>query len=142
VGLQTVLVSMSHRFIFASFLMKKGQKIYSVFQKGSAVVMIAALLWLTISAPFVYATLQALANLDKDSNTISLVAGTEEEASAPISNAAEEKVPNSSLSEEYLHHHYNEELLFSLISQLHKCESPSHYVNHCGELLVPPPNQA
>lgn len=122
--------------------MKRSRKTYSVFQLSSAIFMIVALLWLTISAPFVYATQQDLANGDKNTNTISLVAGTEEETSAPVNSATEEKVPNSSLSEEYLHDNHKEEYLFSTISQYHKREGASAYVAYHGELLVPPPNKA
>lgn len=118
--------------------MKKTRKAYSILQLTSAVVMIAALLWLTVSAPFVYAS-QQLAGQGKIINCSSPFAGSEEEA--PLS-GTEEKAPNStnSLSEEYLHDHHTEDYLLSITSQYHKCENAAAYTAFHGEVQVPPPN--
>ena len=57
--------------IFAMLLfMKKNNKTYTCFQSGSAVFMILALLWLTISAPFAFAGQQELAKLNKNSKSL------------------------------------------------------------------------
>ena len=46
--------------------MTKGRKRYNVFQLSSAVLMLIALLWLTVSAPFVYAAQQELTKARSD----------------------------------------------------------------------------
>ena len=126
--------------------MNKNQKTYSFFQLASAVFMILALLWLTISTPFVYDSQQNQSSL-KGKITIatnSLVDNSEEESSTnPFGNTTEEKNPNSSsLSEEYLHDHYIHDHFFLISSNSYKCENVDTYIAFHGELLVPPPNQA
>ncbi len=105
--------------------------------------MILALLWLTVSAPFVYASQQELAKQDQTSKTNFPVSGNEEEAN-PFGSNSEEKAPNSSnsFSEEYLHDHHKSEHFFLIASQYQKCENAGTYVAFHGELLVPPPNVA
>jgi hypothetical protein len=127
---------------FAVLLMRKERKIYSGFQLVSSVCMILALLWLTISLPFVYASQQEFAKQEQLSNTGFPISGNEEEAN-PFGNS-EEKAPNSSssFSEEYLHDHHKSDYFFSIVMQHHKCENAEIYVAFHGELLVPPPNQA
>lgn len=124
--------------------MKKNRKIFSVFQLGSAIIMILALLWLTISAPFVFAGQKELAKQDKMTNAGTPLAGNEEEAANPFGNTTEEKAPNSSssFSEEYLHDHHLAHHFFSIASQYHKCENADTYIAFHGELLVPPPDAA
>lgn len=119
------------------------QKTYNFFQKGSAIFMILALLWLTVSTPFVFASQQEFAKQDKKANTQSPLSGTEEESANPFSNTTEEKNPGStSFSEEYLHDHYLADHFFSIDLQYHKCENADTYIAFHGELLVPPPNMA
>ena len=123
--------------------MKRSRKIYSPFHLLSAVFMILALLWLTISAPFVVAAQQELARQDKTANATSPLAANEEETANPFGNTTEEKSPSSSsFSEEYLHDHHKADYFFSIVSQYHKCEDSGTYVAYHGELLVPPPNAA
>ena len=126
----------------AALSMTKRNKIYSVFQLGSAVVMILALLWLTVSAPFVQASQQALAEQTataSDNNS-----GCDDDNSNPFGNNTEEKAPTSSnsFSEEYLHDNHKSDYLVLIISQYRKCENAGTYVAFHGELLVPPPNVA
>lgn len=124
--------------------MKKQRRTYSVLQGASAIFMIAALLWLTISAPFVVACQQELAKQDKASSTGSPLTGNEEEAANPFGNTTEEKAPGngSSFSEEFLHDHHIADHFFSIASQYHKLENAGTYIAFHGELLVPPPNAA
>jgi hypothetical protein len=124
--------------------MKQYQKIYNPFHLLSAVVMILALLWLTISIPFVYAAQQELAKENRMANESFPLAGNEEGSANPFGNATEEKAPNngSSFSEEYLHDHYKADYFFSIVSQYHKCENADTYHAFHGELIVPPPNAA
>ncbi|MGZ5286510.1 MAG: hypothetical protein ACXWV0_03335 [Flavisolibacter sp.] len=105
--------------------------------------MIAALLWLSVSAPFVNAFRQTL----DQNNTGCLLApfaGSEEEAPNPLGGSEEKtsKSSSSTFSEEYLHDNHISEYFISLASQFHKCEKATTYVAFHGELLVPPPNQA
>lgn len=124
--------------------MKGHQKKYSLLQQLSAIFMILALLWLTISAPFVIAAQQKITKQDKtEANATSPLAGNEEEAANPFGNTTEEKAPSSTtFSEEYLHDHHKADYFFSIISRYHKCEDADTYVAYHGELLVPPPNAA
>ena len=105
--------------------------------------MIVALSWLTVCAPYVFASQQEIA---KHSNSVPAdlpIAGTEEEAN-PLNGSTEEKAPKTltSVSEEYIHDNHRSEYLFSVISQFHKGENATTYVAYHGELLVPPPNKA
>ena len=123
--------------------MKGNRKKYSLLQQFSAAFMVLALLWLTISAPFVVAAQQEIAKQDKMVKATSPLAGNEEESANPFGNTTEEKSPGSgSFSEEYLHDHHKAEYFFSIVSQYHKCEDDGTYVAYHGELLVPPPNAA
>jgi len=128
---------------FASLLMKNALEPYSFFQRVSAIMMIVALSWLTISAPFVFEQQQNIAKENSSSCTNFPMAGNEEEAN-PFSSSTEEKAPKSlnTFSEEYLHDHHYSEYLFSISSKFHKCEDAGTYVAYHGELLVPPPNKA
>jgi hypothetical protein len=121
--------------------MKRIPKTYNVFQLASSVFMILALLWLTVSTPFVFASQQELAKQLKTEKAEASPIGNEEESNNPFGNTTEEKSPNSgSFSEEYLHHHHITEHFFSILSQYHKCENAGTYIAYHGELLVPPPN--
>jgi len=125
--------------------MRRNQKKYSFLQLSSAVFMILALLWLTISIPFVYNSQQNKLQKEKIEATQNALADTNEEESStnPFGNNTEEKNPSStSLSEEYLHDHFIHDHFFLISSQSYKCENVDTYVAYHGELLVPPPNQA
>ena len=124
--------------------MKRNQKPYNFCQLASAIFMILALLWLTISAPFVFASQQQLAKQTKMTHYVSPLDTNEEEVPNPFGNTTEEKNPNasSSFSEEYLHHHHMEEYFFSIASQFHKCENAGIYIAFHGDLEVPPPDVA
>lgn len=119
--------------------MKGNRKKYNFFRSGSSIFMMVALLWLTISVPFVYASQQKIAAYSKSINA----GANDEESSNPFSNTTEEKTPStSSLSEEYLHDHPETGCFFSVILQSYKCEEHGTYNAFHGELLVPPPNVA
>lgn len=128
---------------FALRLMKKIPQPYSFFQRVSAIMMIIALSWLTISAPFVFEQQQKIAKQNSAACADLPISGTEEEAN-PFSGSTEEKAPKTlnTFSEEYLHNHHQSEYFLSIASQFHKCENAGTYVAYHGELLVPPPNKA
>ena len=113
---------------------------YSLTSIISALCMIAALLWLTVSLPFVYSHQQKLAGQLMSVNSELPVSNPEEEAN-PFGNTSEEKAPNSSNSftEEYMHHHDDLFLLVLLNSTNKKCKSETDYTAFHGELLSPPP---
>ena len=105
--------------------------------------MILALMWLTISAPFVYECQQQIAKYSKSSSAPMALDMTEDETN-PFGNNTEEKAPSSinSFSEEYLHNHHDAEYLLSIALQYHKNDDAGIYIAFHGELLVPPPNAA
>ncbi|MEO6253981.1 MAG: hypothetical protein ABIO79_11775 [Ferruginibacter sp.] len=121
--------------------MKKSRKIYSGYQLFSAVIMILALMWLTVSTPFVLASQQEVAKQHKMEKPAPPLAGCEEESN-PLGNNTEEKTPpgSTSLSEEYLHHYHITTHFLIEVSQYHKNENSDTYIAFHGELLVPPPN--
>jgi hypothetical protein len=124
--------------------MRKNRKPYTIFQLCSAVFMMLALVWLTISAPVVFACQQELAKQGQTAKAPAPLADNEEETGNPFGNNTEEKAPNtsSSFSEEYLHDHHIHDHFFSISLQYHKCENAGTYIAYHGELLVPPPNAA
>lgn len=121
--------------------MKRRCKIFSTPQLVSAVIMILALAWLTVSMPFVYAAQQELAKQQHTENTGSPMAGTEEESSNPFGNNTEEKAPSSnSLSEEYIHNNHRTYIFSFTGTKYYKCENADTYIAFHGEILIPPPN--
>jgi hypothetical protein len=128
---------------FAPLEMKGKKKIYTIFQQGSAIFMILALLWLTVSTPFVFASQQHFAQQGKIVDVSTPLSGTDEEASNPFSSTTEEKNPTStSFSEEFLHDHPVTPAFLPGTLQYHKGENDGTYIAFHGELLVPPPNAA
>ena len=123
--------------------MKKIPEPYNFFHRVSAIIMIVALCWLTISAPFVFENQQKIAKQNCEAPVDIPLSGVEEEAN-PFSNSTEEKAPKTlnSFSEEYLHDNHKSEYLIAITSQYRKCENAGTYVAFHGELLVPPPNAA
>lgn len=123
--------------------MDRSKKTYQICQVLSAVFLIAALLWLTVSLPFVYESQRTLAKLHQATTDQSHPPGCDEEAANSFGNTTEEKAPSTSLnqvSEEYLHDHNSDEYFHSKASQIHKCENSGIYDAFHGEVHVPPPN--
>ena len=128
---------------FASGFMKRTRKTYTFFQLTSAVVMILALLWLTVSTPFVNAAQQESAKQNKAAWS-NIMGAEEENSNNALGNSTEEKKPSggNSLSEEYLHHHHIDDNFISTVSRTHQCENFDVYNAFHGEVQVPPPNVA
>jgi hypothetical protein len=120
--------------------MTRKHKTYSILKMASAVFFIAALLWLTVSVPFVYKAQQDQAQSSAKEKADNPFAGSEEEA--PLGSTEEKAPGTNTLSEEYLHDHHKQEYFFSVTAQYHKCENAGTYHAFHGELLVPPPNVA
>jgi hypothetical protein len=106
--------------------------------------MIFALLWLTVSIPFVSASQQELANQGEKTSQGSPLSGADEESTNPFGNNTEEKnsTSSTSVSEEYLHEHHVMNHFFSIVSQYYKGENADTYIAFHGEILIPPPNVA
>ncbi|MBL7700149.1 MAG: hypothetical protein JNK79_18425 [Chitinophagaceae bacterium] len=115
-------------------------EIYSTKQKAWGILMFLALLWLTVSLPYVYNAKQLIA---KQSVEVAMPeenpVETAEDTTNPLSSSVEEKVPsNSSILEEYLHH--NDEGFSANNPRLSHIDHRTYnlLVFH-GELLSPPP---
>lgn len=122
--------------------MVRKQHTYSLSQKLPAYFMIAALLWLTISTPFVFRAQQAIASQENRDMDQSPLSGNEEESN-PFSNSTEEKAPSPNVvSEEFLHDCHISHYIGIATFSFHKCENAGTYNAFHGELLVPPPNAA
>ena len=105
--------------------------------------MVLALLWLTISAPFVFFAQQEITKQSKTADATIPLNGNEEDTTNPFGNNTEEKAStNNSASEEYLHDSHFMDHFISIARQYHKCENAGTYIAFHGELLVPPPNVA
>lgn len=110
----------------------------SMQQLISSIVMILALLWLTVSIPFVFSAQQKIATEDaaKKGQTIPKKNSTNN----PFANTTEEKTPNgpNTLSE-YLHDVHSNEQLLVIISQPDYFSEVATYLAYHGELTGPPP---
>lgn len=121
-----------------------GQRnIYSRTQGFTSIFMMVALLWLTISVPFVYAGQQKIAAEKKICKMAQQEKDDDGNACNPYGNNTEEKAPSNgvnTLSEEYLHH--SEDLFHAveLFLSHHHVHSVDEYVSYHGEMLCPPPN--
>jgi len=93
--------------------------------------MIIALLWLTVSTPFVFASQHA------QQKEIQKQAGTDK---SPFSTTTEEKNESSvgSLSE-YLHDLNSVNHHFVVLKRIYKCHTSDLYYAYHPELLSPPP---
>ena len=97
----------------------------------SSLFMIMALLWLTVSTPFVFASQQAQqkeiqAKMGEDKN--------------PFSTTTEEKNESSvSTLSEYLHDLNAMNQHFTLLTRVYKCHTSDVYFAFHPELLSPPP---
>lgn len=101
---------------------------------ASALLMLLALLWLTVSLPFVYKCQQQVAALAKLSEekkeTVNPLAGTNEEKSESGVNTISE----------YLHETTLPAAPFGTPLRFDKCHPADLYFAYHPELLCPPPN--
>ncbi|MES1219416.1 MAG: hypothetical protein ABUT20_28190 [Bacteroidota bacterium] len=112
-------------------------------QKAACMLMLLALVWLTVSIPFVYESQKTFAKEKIAKSPTQTSANDDDSSSNPLNNTTEEKSSNNSsttLSEEYLHQATEEANHFSTgIIALHVTHEDTYTAFH-GELLCPPPN--
>jgi hypothetical protein len=123
--------------------MKGTNKIYTLTHLASAVFMMAALLWLTVSVAFIVPVQQRL-NSEFGVNTSQTCNAADDEDCSPFGNTTEEKASGNSgsFSEEYLHSHHSADHFLSLIIRIHNSRNCDTYNAFHGEVHVPPPNIA
>jgi hypothetical protein len=122
--------------------MKGKSKKYKASKVLPVIFMMMSLLWLTVSAPFVYAGQKEIAK-QQIKKTSTPLSENEQENSNPFGNSTEEKTFSSnSFSEEYLHDHDVTDHFYSSGSLYNKHDDAEDYIAFHGELLVPPPNAA
>jgi len=110
-----------------------GMSKFSFKHIGSALVMVLALLWLTVSTPFVYAAQQAQQNELQQQTRNS-------DDRNPFANTTEEKNENSvNTLWEYLHDLNFTNQHFIILTRLYKCPPSDLYYEYHIELLYPPP---
>jgi len=123
--------------------MKRQRKTYTLAHLASAVFMMAALLWLTVSIAFI---IPAQQQLKQNTNIATEQACTaaEEDETNPYGNTTEEKTSgnNNSFSEEYLHEHHTSDDFLSVVTRMHIARNCGVYNAFHGEVHVPPPNIA
>jgi hypothetical protein len=120
--------------------MRKATQSHIFFQKLNALFFVLALVWLTVSTPFVMANQFSLDQLTSIESPIDN--GAEEENANPLNSSSEEKPHNyNNLLEEYIHHCASV-IAFNYTSLSHAIglDADSYQAYH-GELLVPPPNR-
>jgi len=118
--------------------MKRPATQYTLRHKLSGILMLLALVWLTVSIPYVYRAQQEIAKAEQQQP-----ASGDDESDNPFANTTEEKTCSSTNmpTEEFLHDHHHElphhftEITSDLI---HAHEAT--YVAFHGEMLCPPPN--
>jgi len=120
--------------------MAKEHIYYSLYHKSSSILMILALLWLTVSVPYVFNAQKQLLSQEKQ-QPVPVNSQQEEEAANPFASTTEEKTPGSGNTlSEFLH---EIELLkhpSRNLTRYFMYIRSSLYIAFHGELLVPPPN--
>jgi len=103
-------------------------------QIASSLLMVMALLWLTVSTPFIYSAQQQIEKQMIDTTP------DDEADDAPLQTTNEERSENTtSTLSEYLHEAINVERPSVLISKYFKCYPSDIYFAFHPELISPPP---
>jgi hypothetical protein len=102
----------------------------------SSVLMIIALVWLTISAPFVYAAKSPdIASHQQQNNP-----AQDEECSNPFAGSEEKTEGGVNTLSEYLHEAHSLEHGYLIIVRYEKCHADDLYFAYHPELVSPPPD--
>jgi hypothetical protein len=101
----------------------------------SALLMLLAILWLSVSLPFVYAAQQQVAATEKVQQT------KLKQQQNPLAGTNEEKTESGVVSiSEYLHDAVQLTHPIALVVKFEKCHAPSLYIAFHPELHFPPPD--
>ena len=103
----------------------------------SSVLMIIALLWLTISTPFVYAAQEMSENTPVSQQCES---SQEEECTNPFAGTEEKTESGVNSLSEYLHETHLLEHGYIIIVRYEKCHADDLYFAYHPELVSPPPD--
>lgn len=117
-----------------SLPVKRSKKIYSALHVVSSIFMTLALVWLTISTPFVNEAYEIKKEISKQ-----FPAQQSEEDANLFSNTTEEKNPNVNSLSEYLHDTQPFEKISVALTKFYKCHPSALYLDFDAELLSPPP---
>lgn len=102
--------------------------------------MILALVWLTVSTPFVFEAQQHLLKQESKNTANNSTSCDEEDAPNPFASTTEEKAPTSvSTISEYLHEPATIHHPTLTLAKHYKFHSAELYIAFHGELLSPPP---
>lgn len=120
----------------------QGKPNYMALRCTSSVFLMAMLLWLTVSAPFVVSFQKQVKEREKKMVVAENTCTDDDPSNCnPFANTTEEKTESGSMnfSEEYMHDHY--EVIHTLDDLLKhdNCGHSALYIDFCGELLSPPP---
>jgi hypothetical protein len=111
--------------------MKQSQQIFSARHVVSSLFMVMALIWLTLSTPYVYAAQQVKKQQQKEQKY---------HDNNPFSNTTEEKNESSvNTLSEYLHDVHLIEHDFTVVQKFYKRYPSDLYIEYHPELLSPPP---
>jgi len=111
--------------------MKSGRRTSNLLKGVSAIFMVLALLWLTVSTPFVYAAGQDI-KIEKQE--------VDDDNSNPLNGTTEEKSESSvNTLSEYLHDLHLMEHNFTTLTTFYKCHPSDLYFEFHPELISPPP---
>lgn len=123
--------------LFSQGLMTKRNTTYNPGHILSSIVMLLALAWLTVSAPFVNAAQQ---QQEKLTQQYQFPEGAEEDYN-PFASTNEEKTESGSntLSEEYLHHAHHIDHHSVTLVKYYKCHPDNEYIAYHPEFFSPPP---
>jgi len=118
------------------------QYTYKTWQKVASIFLMATLLWLTVSTPFIMSMQQKQLNSSKIAKALQ-TDDTQEDAAKSASNNVDEKAPSGfNFAEEFLHEHHNIHYPSSSIDIAYRQENARCYIAYYGELHAPPPNIA
>jgi hypothetical protein len=112
---------------------------YNIKQFVSSIAMMLALVWLTISTPFVYSAQQQV----KSIGTVQNICADADDDTNPFANTTEEKTENggNTLSE-YLHDMHQHLPYVAVAEKYSKCHPSDLYYAFHPELISPPPESS
>lgn len=113
---------------------------YNIKQFISSIAMMLALVWLTVSTPFVYAAQQQV-------NSVGIVhdmsADADDDNTNPFANTTEEKTENGGNTlAEYLHDMHQHLAYIAVAEKYSKCHPSDLYYAFHPELISPPPDSS